>query len=191
MRRQRRSGTVRDLIIDLTPLLDVIFIILLIVLATGDVYSQSAEDVKAEAEAMKTEAQKESLNAQQSVNDAEQKVNTYQTHLEAYEDIDNYFSIITVSAGYDIRNRRNRTIRIKINDNEDKVYELNPANTKNGEWTKIREYIENRVAEDPELPVILVLNMKNEERMLYRDQEDIWRIFEELRSEYPNVSIKK
>ncbi|MBO4414566.1 MAG: hypothetical protein J5824_01125 [Lachnospiraceae bacterium] len=186
MRKKSRSKTVRELIIDLTPLLDVIFIILLIVLATGDVYSQSAEGMMADA-------QEESRNAQQIRDDAEQKVAAYQTQIEAYESIDDYFSIITVSAGYDIRNRRNRTIRIKINDNDDKIYELNPSNTKdrtNGEWAKIKAFIEERIAADPDLPVILALNMKNEDKMLYRDQEEILLIFDDLRTKYSNVTIK-
>ena len=183
MRKKGRSKTVKDLIIDLTPLLDVIFIILLIVLANGDVYSQSAASLMTEAEA-------ESLNAQQIMNDADLMVNTYQTHLEAYKEIDDYFSIITVSAGYDIRNRRNRTVRVKINDSDEMVYELNPSNAKNGEWTKIRKFIEERVAAEPDLPVILALNMKNEDKMLYRDEEDIRRIFDDLKAEYPNVTIR-
>ena len=186
MRRKSRSKTFTELIIDLTPLLDVIFIILLIVLATGDVYSQSAEK-------MKSDAQEESQNAQQIRDDAEQKVAEYQTHIETYESIDDYFSIITVSAGYDIKNRRNRTIRIKINDNDDKIYELNPSNTKDrndGEWPKIKAFIEERVAADPDLPVILALNTKNEDKMLYRDREEILNIFEDLRTKYSNVSIK-
>ncbi|MCR5322968.1 MAG: hypothetical protein K6E85_06840 [Lachnospiraceae bacterium] len=184
MRKKNRSKTVKDLIIDLTPLLDVIFIILLIVLANGDVYSQSAESLK-------NEALVESQNAQQIKNDAEIEVNTYQTHFEAYEDIDDYFSIITVSAGYDIRNRRNRTIRVKINDNDEMVYELNPSNTKNGEWTKIKIFIEDRIKTEPDLPVILALNMKNDDKMLYRDEEDILRIFDELQIVYSNVTIRK
>ena len=182
MRKKGRSKTIKDLIIDLTPLLDVIFIILLIVLANGDVYSQSAENLMSQAE-------KESRDAEQIVNEADQKLNTYQTHFEAYEEIDKYFSIITVSAGYDIRNRRNRTVRVKVNDNDDMVYELNPANS-NSEWQKIRAYIKEKTSAEPDLPVILALNMKNEDRMLYRDEEEIRHIFDDMKAEYPNVTIR-
>ena len=182
MRKKGRSRTVRDLIIDLTPLLDVIFIMLIIVLANGDVFSQTAAD-------QMEEARIESQNARQIKDEADQKVNAYQTHFESYEDIDRFFSIITVSAAYDLNNRRNRTVKVKINDDDEMSYELNPSNTKD-KWGEFKDLIEGKITQAPELPVVLALNMKNEDRMLYRDEQDIQRIFDELRTKYPNVTVR-
>ena len=93
MRRNRSKG-IKQFIIDLTPLLDVIFILLIVVLASGTMSEEKAD--RQYEEAMEIQS------------DAEQQVNAYKSHLEAYSDIDEYFSIITVSAGYHSDNRRNR-----------------------------------------------------------------------------------
>lgn len=176
MRRNRSKG-IKQFIIDLTPLLDVIFILLIVVLASGTMSEEKAD--RQYEEAMEIQS------------DAEQQVNAYKSHLEAYSDIDEYFSIITVSAGYHSDNRRNRTITVKVNENEEARYELNPTNS-GDQWGKIEQDIKKIISAKEDLPAILVLNVKNDEKMLYRDEEDIMEIFDGLKTEFPqNVEIRK
>ena len=176
MRRNRSKG-IKQLIIDLTPLLDVIFILLIVVLANTARTEEIANERYDEAKEIQS--------------DAEQEVNAYKSHFEAYSDIDEYFSIITVSAGYHSDNRRNRTISIKVNENEPRQYELNPTNA-DDQWSRISGDIESTISAKSDLPAILVLNIKNDEKMLYRDEEDILRIFDELKTEFPqNVEIRR
>ncbi|MCR5329725.1 MAG: hypothetical protein K6E62_00865 [Lachnospiraceae bacterium] len=176
MNRSRSKG-IKQFIIDLTPLLDVIFILLIVVLANGTRSEELANEQFEEAMEVKSSA--------------EQQVNAYKSHFEAYSDIDEYFSIITVSAGYHSDNRRERTISIKVNENDEIQFELNPVN-QDDQWEKITQDIQKTISAKNDLPAILVLNIKNDEKMLYRDEEAIMRIFDGLKTEYPqNVEIRR
>ena len=176
MKRSRSKG-IKQFIIDLTPLLDVIFILLIVVLANGTRSEELANEQFEEAMEVKSSA--------------EQQVNAYKSHFEAYSDIDEYFSIITVSAGYHSDNRRERTISIKVNENDEIQFELNPTN-QDDQWEKITQDIQKTISAKNDLPAILVLNIKNDEKMLYRDEEEIMRIFDGLKTEYPqNVEIRR
>lgn len=176
MNRSRSKG-IKQFIIDLTPLLDVIFILLIVVLANGTRSEELANEQLEEAMEVKSSA--------------EQQVNAYKSHFEAYSDIDEYFSIITVSAGYHSDNRRERTISIKVNENDEIQFELNPVN-QDDQWEKITQDIQKTISAKNDLPAILVLNIKNDEKMLYRDEEAIMRIFDGLKTEYPqNVEIRR
>lgn len=176
MRRNRSKG-IKQFIIDLTPLLDVIFILLIVVLASGTM----SED----------EANKQKKKAEDTQSEAEQQVNAYKSHMEAYSDIDEYFSIITVSAGYSHIDRHDRVITVKVNENEEARYELNPTNS-DAQWGNIEQDIKEIILAKEDLPAILVLNVKNDEKMLYRDEEEIMEIFDGLKTEFPqNVEIRK
>ena len=56
-------------------------------------------------------------------------------------------------------------------------------------WTEFRVYLKDYIEQNPEKPVILSLN-EGDEKILYRDEKMIKKIFEELSETYKNVYIK-
>ena len=178
MKRKKRS-LVQQLMIDLTPLLDVIFILLIIVLADGDVTSREAKGQYQAAADLQYQAE-------QQIDETEQKISAYQSHYEAYDNMDAYFKIITVSAGYEPADRTKRTVRVLVNNGEEITYSLNNLNS-DDKWKELEEELGGIISEMGGLPAVLVLNTRNDEKMLYRDEEKILSIFDTLRLAYANV----
>ena len=179
MRRSRKPRTAGQLIIDLTPLLDVIFIMLIIVLARG---TKVADD-KLATVTVQTEQ------AEQREHEAELRMGEALTIIDTYSDIDSYFRILTVSAGYDFENRRNRTVTLRVNEGAEETFLINPSN-EDDRWKDFRTSLEKSIDEAEGLPVVLALNMKSTDRMLYRDEQKIREIFEDLRVKYPGIETR-
>jgi len=182
MGKKKRTKSLGRLLIDLTPLLDVIFIVLIVVLAGRDSYSAAAEEKMLMAEEYTKEAD-------QKLNEMEAKVDTYLDQMNTYNVLNEYFNVVTVYSAYSPENRRLRTIYVMINTDEPVMLSLTPSTSE--KWDECRDIVEEVIKKDLKKPVILSINMNNEGKMLYRDEVKINEIFMELVNKYDNVSVKK
>ena len=173
MRRKRHSGT--DLIIDLTSLLDVIFIILAMYMC---IFSDMAKNIQSE-------------------NSTTGPINGA---TKIAEDLDNYILIESVYSSFDISKPQNRTLSFiaatstgdleakeeaKKNVQEYKIESEDSAMQFEEFEKAVRDSIEKN--SDREL-VILKLN-KGENTILYRDETRILEFFNKLAEDYPDMNF--
>ena len=181
--RKKHSRT--DFVIDLTSLLDVIFIVLLIVMCGQKLLSDDTKEAAAKAEEM-IEAADESLRE----SDALQEY--YRRHTEAFENTEKYVRFVDVVAYFDSSTRiSDRTVIISagIDDGTELVkIPVTAANEQEG-YAQLQKYLTGIIEEATDgvsVPVILSLN-RGDESILYRDETAISNIFEYLASQYDNV----
>lgn len=182
MTGEKKPKSLGRLIVDLTPLLDVIFLVLIVVLAGQDNYSSEADKKYEEAQKIVQE-----VNAQIGEIDADNSV--LKEQMSAYESLNEYFNVVTVYAAYSTESRKLRTIYLKINTDDIIKINLNPSNSTSA-WAECRNYIEAIIKEDETLPMIVSIDSNNDEKMLYRDEEAISGMLTELLRLYPNVTIR-
>lgn len=171
MRRRKKNN---DLVIDLTSLLDVIFILLLVILCGEQLAKQ--EYITKEQQASEV------------VQEAEAAKGLYEDQMELSDNINNYVCAISVYSDYNPDQITVRKVRILKENEEIESYDLIGADTKEAYEAfakRLAEYVEASA----EQPVILSLN-EGDEKILYRDEKAILQIFEQLSDEYENVYIK-
>ncbi len=173
MRRTRRSSK-GDVLIDLTSLLDVIFIILLIVMWGQSTVETNLKQTQAETEYAKAQTE------------AEYKL--YEQQLEIADGINQIVFAVSVVVPYDKADVTQRTIQILKEGEEIESFDLVGNN--------ITEAIENfkkslvgYIEQNKTRPVILALN-ENDDNILYRDEVMVTELFLELTKEYSNVYIR-
>lgn len=177
--RLRKKRSVGQFVIDLTPLLDVIFIMLIVVLTIQTQHGDDASEKLEEAQRIEAEA-KDQLEAMDS------QMITMQEQLETYHNLNEYINVITICADYQPSNRKYRTVYLVIDDQEMK-FSLNPSNG-DTVWAECQAAIEQCLSENPDVPMIYsVLSSK----MLYRDEQKIKSLFDELSSSYDNIYLKQ
>lgn len=168
MRKKRRNNL--DILIDLTSLLDVIFIILLIVVCNQQYLNDKLSKESVEAESVMAEAQAAKA-----------------LYLDQIDTVQNYSELLSVYASYDSQNVTQRHIRVLKNEQDIVTFDL-LGNNVSETLAEFKDYMLTYISNNPEKPVVLSLNDKDE-NILYRDEKAIKAIFEEL-SEYPNVYFK-
>lgn len=174
-----KNKSIGQFIIDLTPLLDVVFILLIVVLSFQDAYS-------AEADSRISEAQQIESDANDLVSKTESKDAIISEQLDTYANLNDYVNIVTIYADYQSSNRKNRTIYLKINNEGVKEIPLNPSNVEFA-WGECEETIKQCLEENADIPTIYTI--KNE-KMLYRDEQMITKLFSQLSSSYNNIYLK-
>ena len=182
MKKDKKSRSLSRILIDLTPLLDVIFIVLIVVLAGQDNYSTEADRKYAEAEKYVID-----VNAEMEEIDAENSV--LKEQMSSYSALNEYFNVVTVYAAYSPENRKFRTIYIKVNTDETQKINLNPSNSQDA-WSECRKFIEDIIKKDESLPMILSINTSGDDKMLYRDESSINDMFADLMRKYQNLTIR-
>lgn len=182
MKKDKKSRSLSRILIDLTPLLDVIFIVLIVVLAGQDNYSTEADRKYAEAEKYVID-----VNAEMEEIDAENSV--LKEQMSSYSALNEYFNVVTVYAAYSPENRKFRTIYIKVNTDETQKINLNPSNSQDA-WNECRKFIEDIIKKDESLPMILSINTSGDDKMLYRDESSINDMFADLMRKYQNLTIR-
>ena len=172
----------QDIVIDLTSLLDVIFIVLLIVMCNQQLHAR-------EAQQMTEEAARE-------LEEASQLQQAYESHIEKYEETEEYVLFIDVTAAYSEKALTERTIRVMAGANaaggEPYVIAISPESAAAG-FQELSDYlnasIEGDLGESVERPVILTLN-KGDDDILYRDEVAIRTIFESLAETHDNIYLR-
>ena len=173
MRRKRR-GHGGDVLIDVTSLLDVIFIILLVVLLGQSNVETNLKQAQAEAETARTQTE------------AEQRL--YEQQLELAEDINQYVFAVSVVVPYNREDVTQRTIQMLKEGEEIERFELS-GNNVTGAVEAFKKSLISYIEAYNDRPVILSLNEKDE-NILYRDEVMVTEIFFELTREYGNVYIR-
>ena len=177
--RLGKNKSIGQFIIDLTPLLDVVFILLIVVLSFQDAYSADADNKISEAQQIESDAN-------DLVSKTESKDATISEQLDTYANLNDYVNIVTIYADYQPSNRKYRTIYLAINDTDVKEISLNPSNG-DVAWSECEETIKQCLEDNLGVPTIYAI--KNE-KMLYRDEQMIIKMFSELSSSYDNIYLK-
>ena len=177
-----------DIVIDLTSLLDVIFIVLLIVMCGQQLLSDTTREAAAEAEALQQEAD-------ETLREASALQQYYEKHSDAYENTEKYVKFIDVVAYFDSSVRiTDRTIIVSSGmEGENPVTQFAvTAATEESDYKQFQDYLTSLIApgEDGEtVPVILSLN-RNDDNILYRDEVAISNLFTYLSEQYDNVFVR-
>ena len=161
--KKRSAG---NILIDLTSLLDVIFIVLLIVTCR----LQTVEEAVAEKE----------VQAQERIDEARSEQELYKEQMESLSNISEYVVVISVNANYD-EDLITRHIRILDSGSGTGVQEIGTLvgqNTEEG-LEKLRGYLQSTVEKNPDKTVVISLNEKDED-ILYRDENSINKIIDEI-----------
>lgn len=180
-------------VVELTSLLDVIFIVLMIVICNQQInleekgrdveaaYEEAAE-VKAEAEAVLSEA--EDLRAE-----AEAEKALFEEHLEKFEDVSSQMTTVTVIIDYQPSNLRTRTIRLVADADTPETITITPE-TENDAYTKFEEKLEDLVtqAEASDKPVVISIDMT---RILYRDELRAEEVLSAVYGRHGNLFYRK
>ncbi len=171
IRRNRKS----DIIIDLTSLLDVIFIILLVVIV-GQKYTN-------------TNIQNDLIEEKESYEGAVSEYNNSQTLYDDAVNTVKYFKSVSVSVPYDPDEVHKREIQfLFFGENEGEPIEL-IGNDVNNSIQEFKDRLEQYISENSDNPIVLSLN-DDDDTILYRDEKLITEVFNELSSKYNNVYVK-
>ena len=170
MKRHKRNA---GLNIDLTSILDVIFIVLMVVMCNRSVNENK------EIESLKKE--NDQLNAEKAV---------LEDQLYTYEHEDDLVSYVVLYANYETNNPQNRNIWLSLGDEE--VIPPIPITpeTEEEKYTQIKDELENYVSERSDKPVLIVLD---ESQILHRDRKRLDEMLSVLddNPDYPNLYKRK
>lgn len=172
MRKKRRSKG--EIIIDLTSLLDVIFIILLVVLCGQQVNNKNLNDEQKKVENENKQA-------------AEQK-ELYEDMISTEDDLHKLVWAASISVPYDKNEITKREIKVLVEGEEIESFAL-VGNNVDESIEDFRSTLVNYIESHQKEPVILSLN-ENDDSILYRDEKRIREIINELMSSNNNVYIK-
>lgn len=172
MSRNKRSRS--DIIIDLTSLLDVIFILLLVVMI-----GQKTATAQSEQELAQLQEQ-----AEVQIEEAENAKQIYENIAESYK----YVWAASVSVPFDADEIQKRTIKLFVNGEEIRSFDL-IGNNVESTFEEFEEILEEYISKYNDSPVILSLN-DDDDKILYRDEKKITEIFNELAENNSNVYIK-
>ena len=170
MRPKRNSHI--DLIIDLTSLLDIIFIILAVYMFK---YSNMATTFRN--------------------TDSQNGPGTGASQIVA--DLDDYVLIESVYSTFDPSHPENRTISYKsatsmkdINDTENvETFELISEDT-TGNFNAFEQRLRNDVASHQDKDLIILTLNQGDKMILYRDETRILKLFNDLKESNSNITIK-
>ena len=179
MRKRSKS----EIIIDLTSLLDVIFLILMVVICKMTLMQNELENNTKEADIKAEEASA-------LYDEANAKEQLFLDKLDTQDKLNEYVWAVSVYASYSSDKITNRLIRVSAEDQDLQTFELIGTQDKNEEsFNALKDYLAENIEDNKDVPVILSLN-ENDEHILYRDEKRIKQIFEELKNEFPNVYEK-
>ena len=172
MRRRNRSKS--DVFIDLTSLLDVIFILLLIVLCGQSVVSEELVKAQEEAEKARIEAEKTSM--------------LYEDQMELADHINQHVWAVSIMVPYEEEEITRRQIRFLKEGEEIETIDLVGNNVADS-IKKFKASLTDYIEKNQEYPVILSLN-DNDDYILYRDEVMVNEVFQELADTFGNVYIR-
>lgn len=171
--RGKRNVFKNDIIIDLTSMLDVMFIILFVVLCNQTIISETLE-----------QSNRENENAQAK---AEAVRQLYEDQIKTADNLNRYVQTVSVMVPYK-NDIKQRTIMLSKEGEETEEFDLignEIADSKEAFQKSLTDYIQK----NSDRPVILSLN-DNNDNILYRDEVMVTEIFGELMEEYSNVYLR-
>lgn len=182
MGKKSKIKSIGQLLIDLTPLLDVVFLLLMVVLCYQDNYKDTADTERMFAEEQASQAMLQ-MEAVESRNEA------LENRVDFLQKTDSYIEIVTVYATYNSSNRKSRTIHILSAAGEQTI-PLTPSNSELA-WEECRSSIaavlDANAADTLRHPVLLNIQ---DSKMLYRDYKRLSDIYSELCGSYDNLYLR-
>ena len=175
-RKRRNAGN--GVFIDLTSLLDVIFILLLLVVCSYNYEKQKNEQDTALAREAMTAAQAE----------AEANSKAYSDMLKTQNDLQDYVWSASIVVPFEPDEITLRHIKVLREDSEIVSIDLT-GNDVAESIGQFRDILTDYVKSHPDRPVILSLN-ENDDSILYRDEKMINEVLNELSDTYDNVFIR-
>lgn len=172
--RRKKSGSKSDIIIDLTSLLDVIFIMLLVVLCGQSSINESLAEEQSKVE--------------HALIQAESEYQLYKDQIETADSLNQYVWAVSIVVPYNEKEITQRQIRLLNEGKEIENFDL-IGNDVTSTIDTFRESLVGFIQENKDRPVILSLN-EEDENILYRDEIMVNEILKELSKEYSNVYIK-
>ncbi|MCR4764236.1 MAG: hypothetical protein K5696_11975 [Lachnospiraceae bacterium] len=164
--------------IDLTALLDVIFIVLLVVIC-------HQQNLSTQAQARQSDAV---TAAEQALNEANAAKELYEERLDTVTHIQEYVSILTVDIDYQPGNAKERHIRLLKDGVADEIETLTlTPQTEAETFLSLSETLKEILEEAEGKPVILSLDL---DQILYRDEEAMGNLIASLLEEYDNLYFK-
>ena len=183
MRGHRNSGRFQA-IIDLTSLLDVVFIVLLVVICHQRFGAEASESRAEEAFRTAEEAMAE---AEADRAEAENARDMYNDRLDTLENISDHISILTVYADYTAGKPEERYIRI-LGEHDDEIMSVPLTDdSEEAAFSALSEELTSRIEAAEGRMVILSVNL---DRILYRDEIVVENLLTELEEAYDNVIFK-
>lgn len=174
MRRRIKDKTKIEL--DLTSLLDVIFIILMIVMCHSMVTASVAES--------KVE---DTTEIEQELSEAQDTIAMYEAREQEILNVEDRVLFLSIYVDFDETDVKTRTIKLMY----DESFEIEPivitSVDEQSQYklfeSKLSEYLSNNA----DKPVLMTLDEKN---ILYRDHEKVYEILDDLKEMYPNLFIQ-
>ena len=183
MDSNKRGFSIGQLIIDLTPLLDVVLILLVVVLARSREAFNTANDTNrrlAEEEQI-ISAYEVQLNDE--IDHVTDMYTAASEHINSSENMYEYVNLVTIYASYKESDRKNRTVYVFVN-SEQKSWPVTRSNEATV-WDEVKVYLEDALMDYSTSPTFF--SIKYDVDMLYRDEEQINRIREELETEFSGL----
>lgn len=164
--------SIPSLDIDLTPLLDVIFIVLMVVMCHQSLGTQAAEQKIGQLTT--------------ALNKAESKNGLLKKQLETFNNADILVAHVTLHADYDLENPKTRHIKFVFNNNVEFEEITITTETEEKSFTALETNMKAFLDNKKDKPVLIALN---EDCILYRDQVKLFQMLTELENQYKNLYI--
>ena len=173
MRKNRKGG---NILIDLTSLLDVVFIVLLVLVCK--LYSDESAIA----------GRQEDIAARQSALASQQQL--YEDQIEALGDKNRYIAFVSVNARFD-EDLITRHIEVMNSDEASAIPDIPELKGMNvsDSYDALRGYLEGYASENPDKVIVLSLN-EDDEEILYRDEKALKSMLTEVRSAHDNVRLR-
>ena len=201
---KHRLGNKLNTVVELTSLLDVIFIVLMIVICNQQINLEEkqesadrmvteaeaeAESILLDADAIRAEAESVLLEAEDRMAEAEAEKTLFEEHSEKFADVTSQMMTVTVVIDYQPSNLKTRTIRLLADAGQPETITITPE-TENDAYTEFEEKLETLVAEAEaaDKPVVIGIDMK---RILYRDEQRAEEVLSVINERHGNLYYRK
>ncbi len=162
--------SISGLDIDLTPLLDVIFIVLMVVMCHQSLGTQAAEQ---EIGQLTTK-----------LNESEDNNGLLKIQLESFKNADILVAHVTMRADYETENPKTRHIQVAYNNNTAFEEITITPETEEKSFATFETNMKEFLDKEKGKPVLVALN---EDCILYRDQVKISQLLTRLENQYNNL----
>ena len=171
---RKRKHSREGVLIDITSLLDVIFILLLVVMCG---YVEQNQKLAQEASlASKAQAEAEAASA------------AYADMINTQNELQSLIWTASITVPYDPDEITRRQLKV-INEDTDIISIDLVGNNVAGNVQEFKDSLTEYIEKHSDCPVILSLN-DNNDKILYRDEKAVEEVLQELMNSYSNVYIK-
>ena len=173
MKRQHSSDKL-DIALDLTSLLDVIFIVLMVVMCQRELNVQAVNSEVSD------------LTAQ--LEDAESTIEMYEAYRDEVDGISDKVTFATLRVDFGEEDPSSRTVKLMIGEDVEGFtgFDITPDNEEE-QYGLLQTSLEQFISSaDGELPVWITLS---DENILYRDWIRVTEMLESFKASYPNLYI--